>query len=104
MKREREGGGKDQAEEGLGARSGQDTLSPTRFLRPQRRWPTKVQRRSARQGHLRALTLVSLALEGPEVQTLTKGNNLSARKRGFTAHSGPVYNLVCKITGRIVVT
>ena len=51
MKREREGGGKDQAGKEWGARSGQDTLSPTRFLRPQRRRPTKV-RRSARQGHL----------------------------------------------------
>ena len=58
MKREREGGGKDQAEKEWGARSGQDTLSPTRFLRSQRRWPTKVQRRSARQGHpLARLTL-----------------------------------------------
>ena len=59
---------------------------------------------AARQGHPQAPALASLALEGPEVQTVTKGNNLSARKRSFTAHSGPVYNLVCKITGRIVVT
>ena len=47
MKREREGGGKDQAGKEWGARSGQDTLSPTRFLRSQWRRLTKVQRRLA---------------------------------------------------------
>ena len=30
-----------------------------------------------------APALASLALEGPEVQTVTKGNNLSARKRSL---------------------
>ena len=35
---------------------------------------------AARQGHPQAPTLASLALEGPEVQTVTLGNNLSARK------------------------
>ena len=35
---------------------------------------------AARQGHPQAPTLVSLALEGPEVQIVTLGNNQTARK------------------------
>ena len=58
---------------------------------------------AARQGHPQAPTLVSLALEGPEVQIVTLGNNLSAR-RNLLRTSGPLYSPVCKITGRIVIT
>ena len=58
---------------------------------------------AARQGHPQAPTPASLALEGPEVQIVTLGNNQSARWN-LLRISGPLYSSVCKITGRIVIT
>ena len=58
---------------------------------------------AARQGHPQALTPASLALEGPEVQIVTLGNNL-LRGGIYCAPLDHCTVLSAKLTERIVVT
>ena len=104
MKREREGGGKVQAEKEWGARSGQDTLSPTRFLRSQRRRPTKVHGGRPDKVTPRAPTLVSLTLEGPEVHKIVTKGNIHSAHRDLLRTPGPVYSLSANIEQGAVIT
>ena len=68
--------------------------------------PTEVAHQgttAARQGHPQALTPANLALEGPEVQIVTLGNNL-LRGGIYCATLDHCTVLSAKLTERIVVT
>ena len=100
MKREREGGGNTRQERSGG-------LAPARTHYPRRASSAPNGGGPPRYGGRpdkvtpRAPTLASLALEGPEVQIVTKSNIHPARSN-LLRTSGPVYSSVCKyITGRL---
>jgi len=101
VRREREGGGKTRQDRSWG-------LAPTRSDYPRHGSSApngggSPRYEAARQGHPQALTPANLALEGPEVQIVTLGNNL-LRGGIYCATLDHCTVLSAKLTERIVIT